>query len=150
MHDQVGVRVGDGRLHVEKQADARVDAEPLLVAEAIDVPAVDVLEHEVRLAGARDAGVDEPGDVRMREPREDRAFALEALFAAARRRSAAFSSLSAAWPSKRPSLREASHTVPMPPWPIRRHERVGADGDARRAALPAAGSAARIRETPRR
>ena len=32
--------------------------------------------------------------------------------------SAAFSSFSAAWPSKRPSLRDASHTVPMPPWPI--------------------------------
>ena len=32
--------------------------------------------------------------------------------------SAAFSSLTAAWPSKRPSLRDASHTLPMPPWPI--------------------------------
>ena len=32
--------------------------------------------------------------------------------------SSALSSLIAAWPSKRPSLRDASHTLPMPPWPI--------------------------------
>ena len=60
-----------------------VDAEPLLVAVAVDVAAVDVLEHQVRLSGAGDAGVDQPRDVRMREPREDRAFALEALLAGA-------------------------------------------------------------------
>ena len=44
--------------------------------------------------------------------------------------SAAFSSLTAAWPSKRPSLRAASHTLPMPPCADWRHERVGADRDA--------------------
>ena len=54
-----------------------------LVAVPVDVPAVDVLEHQVGLPGRRDAGVDQPGDVRMREPGEDRAFALEALLAGA-------------------------------------------------------------------
>ena len=83
MDDQVGVGVRDRRLDVEKQADARLDGEPLLVAEAIDVAAGDVFEHQVGLSRARDAGVDEPGDVRMREAREDGAFALEALLAAA-------------------------------------------------------------------
>ena len=83
VHDQVGVGVRDRRLDVEKEADARLDAEPLLVAEAIDVTAGDVFEHQVRLAGARDAGVDQPGDVRMGEAREEGAFALEALLAAA-------------------------------------------------------------------
>ena len=53
------------------------------VAVRVDVPALDELEHEVRLAGVRDAGVDQPGDVRMGEPREDGALAPEALFAAA-------------------------------------------------------------------
>ena len=36
----------------------------------------------------------------------------------ARPTSAAFSSFSAACPSNRPSLRSASQTLPMPPWPI--------------------------------
>ena len=48
-----------------------VDAEALFVAVPIDVAAVDVLEHEIRLARRRDAGVDQPRDVRMREPRQD-------------------------------------------------------------------------------
>ena len=39
----------------------------------------------------------------------------------------AFSSLTAAWPWKRPSLRSASQTLPMPPWPSWRAQRVGAD-----------------------
>ena len=52
----------------------------------------DVLEHEIGLARRRHAGVEEMRDVRMREPREDVAFAPEPLLARAadqRRRSAA-------------------------------------------------------------
>ena len=45
--------------------------------------AVDVLEHEIRLAGRRDAGVDQMRDVRMAQPREDGAFAPEPLLAGA-------------------------------------------------------------------
>ena len=79
--DQVGVGVRDRRLHVEEQPDAVLDAEPLVVAVAIDVPAVDVLEDQVRLAGPRYAGVDQPRDVRVRQPREDVAFAPEPVLA---------------------------------------------------------------------
>ena len=39
-----------------------------------------MLQHEERLAARRDAGIDEMRDVRMREPREDAAFAPEARF----------------------------------------------------------------------
>ena len=45
--------------------------------------AVDVLEHEIRLAGRRDAGVDEVRDARVAQPGEDGAFAREPLFAGA-------------------------------------------------------------------
>src|SRR5580765_6018083 len=83
MHNQVRVCVRDRGLHVQKQSDALVDAQPLLVAKAIDVASVYVLEHEVWLSRVRDARVDEPGDVRMREPRQYGPFALEPLFAAA-------------------------------------------------------------------
>ena len=150
MHDQVGVRVGDRRLHVEEQADARLDAEPLLVAEAVDVPALDVLEHEVRLAGGRDAGVDEARDVRMGEPREDRAFALEALFAGAadqrgvqqlERRLALEAAVAAGGEPDRAHAAVAD----------RRDQRVGADRDARRAAgLRRGGRPARRRGSLRR
>ena len=57
--------------------------ERVLVAIAVDGLAVDVLEHEIRLAGRRDAGVDEVRDVRVGEPGEDGAFAPESLFAGA-------------------------------------------------------------------
>ena len=53
------------------------------LAVLIDRLAVDVFEHEVRLAGRRDAGVDEMGDARMAKPGEDGAFALEPRLTAA-------------------------------------------------------------------
>ena len=53
------------------------------VAVAIDALAVDVLEHEVGLAERRDAGIEEVRDVRMAQPRQDAAFAPEALLAVA-------------------------------------------------------------------
>ena len=63
--DEVGVRVRDGGENIEKEPDARFDAERVLVAIAINRQAVDVFEDEVRLRGCRDAGVDEARDVRM-------------------------------------------------------------------------------------
>ena len=50
VHDQVGMRVSDGLEHVEKQAQAGLDTECVLVAVAVDGLPVHVLEHEVRLA----------------------------------------------------------------------------------------------------
>ena len=46
------MRMGDGGEHVEEQAHARVDVEACGIAPAVDRLAVDVLEHEVRLAAA--------------------------------------------------------------------------------------------------
>ena len=54
-----------------------------IVAVGVDVLAFDVLEDDIGLAGWRDAGVDQVGDRRMRQPREDRAFANEPFFSAA-------------------------------------------------------------------
>ena len=81
VHDQVGMRVRDGREDFEKQAKAGVDIQPVLVAVAIDPLAFDVLEDEIRLSRRRHARVDEVGDVRMAEAGEDVAFAPESLLA---------------------------------------------------------------------
>ena len=53
MDDQVGVRMRDRREHVEEQPHARRDVEPALVALVVDALALDVLEHQVRLARRR-------------------------------------------------------------------------------------------------
>ena len=74
------MRVRDGGEHVEEQPDARGHVERALVAVAIDVLAAHVFEHEVRLADRRHARVDQAGDRRMRQAREDRAFTPEAIF----------------------------------------------------------------------
>ena len=44
------MRVGDGLQHIEKETDARLDPERVLVAVAVDGLTVHVLEDEVRLA----------------------------------------------------------------------------------------------------
>jgi hypothetical protein len=46
---------------------------------AVDGLAVHQLQHQVGLAAGGDAGVEQPRDVRVRQPRQDAAFALEAL-----------------------------------------------------------------------
>ena len=79
VHDQVRVRVGDGQQHVEKQPDTRLDTKPVLVAVAVDVVALNVLEDEVRLSCARYPGLDQFGDIRMGQAPENVAFALESL-----------------------------------------------------------------------
>ena len=83
VHDQIRVRVLDGFEHVQEQAEPGVHVQPVLVAIAIDGQPLHVLEHEIRLTRRRHARVEEPGDVGMREPREDVAFALEPLLAGA-------------------------------------------------------------------
>ena len=116
MDDQVGVRVGHSRQHVEKHTYPRLDAECPGVTPAIDAIAFHVFQHEIGLASRRHAGIDQMCDVGVLQPRQNRAFAPESLAAAWPTR-AAFRSLIAATPSKLPSLRQASHTLPMPPWP---------------------------------
>ena len=127
VHDQVRVRVRDGGEHVEEEAQPRLDAEAVRVAVAVDRLALDVLEHEVGLARAatrprraRRAMCGCVRRARMLPSRRKRS-------SPARPTRLALRSLTAARPSKRPSLRRASQTLPMPPWPIERDERVGAD-----------------------
>ena len=92
--------------------------EPPRVAVAVDALAVDVLEDEIglppggdarRRAGARRAGC--TSRARIEPSRRNRSSPL-------RPTRLAFRSLTATRPSKRPSLRRASQTLPMPPWPI--------------------------------
>ena len=51
---------------VEEQPHARLDSEPRVGGVAIDALALDVFEHQIRLAAGRDAGIDELRDVRVR------------------------------------------------------------------------------------
>ena len=81
VHDAVRVHVGHRGQDVHEQPQARVDAEAALVAVVIDLPALDVFEHQVRLAGRRGAGIGEPHDVRVRQPRQHRRLLPETLAA---------------------------------------------------------------------
>jgi hypothetical protein len=81
VHDQVRVRVRHRGEHVQEQADARVHAQPVAVAVAVDVLSLDVLQQQVGLAHGRHAGVGEPCDVRVREARQDGSFAQEPFLA---------------------------------------------------------------------
>src|SRR5206468_5093357 len=81
MHDQVGVRVRDRGENIEKQTQTRVYVKPPAVAIVVDAFALDEVQDEVRLPSRRDARVDQSGDVRVREPREEVPFAAETLLA---------------------------------------------------------------------
>ena len=80
MHDQVGVRVGDGLEHIEEQAHAGLEPERVMIAVGVDVLALDVLQHQVGLLHRRHTGVDEVRDMRMSEPGQDAALAREPRF----------------------------------------------------------------------
>ena len=149
MHDQVGMRVGHGRQHVEEQANALLDAQARFVAVGVEVPALDELEHQVGLARVGHAGVDQPGDVRMGEPREDGAFAPEALFTAAADQRGVQQldrdlALEAAVAAR--GQPHAAHAAVAD----RRFQRVGADRDAGQRRFDRLDLRAPRRETPRR
>ncbi len=80
MHDQVGMRMSNGREHVEEQTQARLDVEVLAVAVTVDLLALDVLEHEIGLTRRRYARVDQTRNVRMCKAGQNAALAPEALF----------------------------------------------------------------------
>ncbi len=81
MDDQVGMRVRDRTEDLQEQPDAPGHIESMAVAVPIDGLAPDVLHHQIRLTGRRQAGVGEVGDVGMREAREDLDLAPEAFAA---------------------------------------------------------------------
>lgn len=64
--------------HFTKEADSLLDVEPPGIAVMVDARTLDQLEDEIRLAARSDPGVEHAGDVRVREPRQDPSFALEA------------------------------------------------------------------------
>src|ERR1700685_2166157 len=80
MNDQIGMGVGHCRQHIQKEADARLHVELMLVAILIDRFAVNIFEDEIRLAIGGNAGIEEFGNMRMREPTKDAAFAFESFF----------------------------------------------------------------------
>ena len=57
------------------------EVRPALVGETVDARAFDVLEHEIRLTRRCHTRVEQASDVRMRQSREQRPFALEAFVA---------------------------------------------------------------------
>ena len=81
VHDQVAVGMRHRGQDVVEQREAPFDVEAALVAVAGDGLPGDEVEHQVRLPGRRHAGVDEARDVRVRQSRQDGAFALEPLAA---------------------------------------------------------------------
>ena len=65
MDDQVGVGVTDGIEHVEDQPQPVGDAQAMRIGEDVNRLAVDVFEHEIRLAARAHAGIEQPRDIRM-------------------------------------------------------------------------------------
>ena len=78
MQYQVRVRILHRRQHLLEELDALADRELLSIAIERDRLASDILEREIRLAVVGEAGVVEPGDVRVGERRQDLALAGEA------------------------------------------------------------------------
>ena len=79
MHHQVAMRVAHGIDHLQEQHDALAQAELPLVAPAVDGLAIHQLHDEPGVAFAADAAVQQGGDVRVAQPRQDLPFAQEAL-----------------------------------------------------------------------
>ena len=71
MHDQVLVRVVDGRAHGAHQRDPLLGREPPPVAVRVDRFAVDVLHDEVGRAVRRAPAVEQSRDVRVLQRRQD-------------------------------------------------------------------------------
>ncbi len=77
MDDVVVVRVLDGVEDAQTEPEAFDRVQPVLVGIQVDRHALDVLHHEVRQPFGRGPAVEEPGDVRMTERREDLALVPE-------------------------------------------------------------------------
>src|ERR1039458_8450400 len=78
MDDQVAVGVIHGLAHLEEEEQPRLPVELMLVAVAVDGLALDVLGDKERVAGRREAAIEEPRDVVVVQRRQKLAFGLEA------------------------------------------------------------------------
>ena len=79
VHHQVGVGMADRAADLQEQAQAFVQRQLQAPAVFGDRLALDVGQHQVGLAVLAEAGIQQPGDVRMLQPRQDLALAVEAL-----------------------------------------------------------------------
>ena len=77
MHQQLAVGVGDGVGQLQEQRQPRFQR--LGGAGLVDGDAVDILQHEVGQPAVADAGVQQRGDVRVRQARQGLAFLGEAV-----------------------------------------------------------------------
>lgn len=78
MDDQARVGVRHAVQHLKEQLKARLGRQPPSIAVGVDPLPLDVLEHQIRLAGGVYTGVEQTGDAWMAESRERGAFASEA------------------------------------------------------------------------
>ena len=115
MDDQPGVRVRDGARHQQEQAQPGANRQLPRVDVFVNRTAFDVLQREVRLAAARDAGVVQPCDVRVIEGGQDLALLGEPFGEASHGARRPLGSLSATGRFTMTSVRWASQTVPIPP-----------------------------------
>ena len=77
VHDQVLMRVLHGVAHLEEQAQALLDRQPLLLAPRGDLHAGDVLENNVGRAVISGAAVEQSRDVGVLQVRENLPLATE-------------------------------------------------------------------------
>ena len=83
MDNQIRMGMRHCGQYIQKQANARLQIELVLVAILIDRRAVNVFEDEIRLAIGGNAGIEEVGNVRMSESAKDATFAFESFFSRA-------------------------------------------------------------------
>jgi hypothetical protein len=79
MHDQVAMRMRDRQHRIHEQSNPCLDVEVVRIAVPVDAIAIDVLQDQELLAVGSRAGIEQPRDVRMRQARQQPAFATKAL-----------------------------------------------------------------------
>src|SRR5215472_5466489 len=77
------MRMRDCCQHIEEEADSCFNAECAVVAIAIDMIALDVLEHQIRLSARGYASIYQFGDMRVGQPCENITLPLESFLTAA-------------------------------------------------------------------
>ncbi len=78
MYHQLRVRILRGRADIDQQFDAGTQIQSLAVAPGVDGHAVDEFEGEPWASIGRHTGIDEAGEVGMRQPRKDASLAQKA------------------------------------------------------------------------
>ena len=74
MDYEVGMRLADGRAHIEKQTKSCFHSQLLFVAPGVDADAAHVLEHQVDAAVGCTAGIEQSRDVGVRKAAQDLGF----------------------------------------------------------------------------